>query len=58
MIQMSNYTLKSDHEQDAWFRIEVEEGVREIERGEVRTHEEVKRYVLKRCKQLNFTWLF
>lgn len=29
----------SDPEYDAWFRAEVEEGLREIERGEFITHE-------------------
>ena len=43
----------SDPEYDAWFRAEVEEGLREIERGEVITHEEAMRHALERCKRLN-----
>ena len=42
----------SDPEYDAWFRAEVEEGLREIERGEVITHEEAMRHALERCKRL------
>ena len=43
----------SDPEYDVWFRAEVEEGLREIERGEVITHEEVERLALERCKRLH-----
>ena len=43
----------SDPEYDAWFRAEVEEGLREIERGEFITHEEAKRLSLEHLKKLN-----
>ena len=43
----------SDPEYDAWFRAEVEEGLREIERGEFITHDEAKRLSLEHLKKLN-----
>ena len=43
----------SDPEYDAWFRAEVEEGLREIERGEFITHEKSKLLSLEHLKKLH-----